>query len=287
MRCARRPPCLFEEHRTLTHLDSACSLAVTGAGRGIGLGLTSTLAARPDVLVFAGARAPEKADALNALAKETGRVVVVKIDATSDEDHKAAAELVKEKAGRVDVVIANAGASAPSSAALACRTDPLDLAGIAEGWGPIATAPLDLYTRHFETNVVGPLRLYQSLAPLLQASTKPQFLGMSSTIGSNTLRIPMLTAPYGVSKAALSHLVVKMHVEGEKDNLTAWVTHPGLVGSDMGAEAARQVKEALGVDVPTITVEESVTGLLKLIDNATRESVGGKFVQYDGAELPW
>ncbi|TNY23175.1 hypothetical protein DMC30DRAFT_444565 [Rhodotorula diobovata] len=240
---------------------------ITGAGRGIGLGLTSTLAARPDVLVFAGARAPEKADALNALAKETGRVVVVKIDTTSDEDHKAAAELVKEKAGRVDVVIANAG--------------------IAEGWGPIATAPLDLYTRHFETNVVGPLRLYQSLAPLLQASTKPQFLGMSSTIGSNTLRIPMLTAPYGVSKAALSHLVVKMHVEGEKDNLTAWVTHPGLVGSDMGAEAARQVKEALGVDVPTITVEESVTGLLKLIDNATRESVGGKFVQYDGAELPW
>ncbi|GAA5924918.1 hypothetical protein JCM3775_006317 [Rhodotorula graminis] len=241
---------------------------ISGAGRGIGLGLVKSFAARSDSLVFAGARAPEKADALNELAKATGgRVVVVKLDAGSDEDHKAAVELVKQQAGRVDVVIANAG--------------------IAEGPALTATGPPEAYSKHFATNVVGPLRLFQALLPLLQASSKPQFLAMSSAVGSNTLNLAMPNDPYGVSKAALNFLVTKIASEhGEADNLTAWVTHPGLVATDMGNLVVDFYK-AQGVDVPFVTVDESVAGLTKLVDNATRETMGGKFVQYDGAELPW
>ncbi|GAA5908006.1 hypothetical protein JCM8208_004021 [Rhodotorula glutinis] len=240
---------------------------ISGAGRGIGFGLTKAFAERPDTLVFAGARSPDKADALNALAKETGRVVVVKLDSGSDEDHKAAAELVKEKAGRVDIVIANAG--------------------IAEGMGFVASGPVAAYETHFATNVVGPLRLFQSLAPLLFKSSKPQFLAVSSAVGSNTLKVPMPTAHYGVSKAALNFLVTKIASEhGDKDGLTAWVTHPGLVETDMGNAGLGQLK-ALGVEAPSITVDESVSGLTKLVENATRETMGGKFIQYDGAELPW
>ena len=159
--------------------------------------------------------------------------------------------------------------------------------GIADGMGLVATGPVAAYETHFATNVVGPLRLFQNLLPLLQASSKPQFLGVSSAVGSNTLKVPMPTAHGGVSKAALNFLVTKIASEhGDKDGLTAWVTHPGLVETDMGNTGIEMLK-AIGVEVPSITVDESVAGLSKLVDNATKETMGGKFIQYDGSPLPW
>lgn len=84
--------------------------AVTGANRGIGLALTSTLARRPGTLVFATARQPAKADDLNALAKELGNVEVVQYEGPDAEQTKALADVIEKKAGKVDVVFANAGA---------------------------------------------------------------------------------------------------------------------------------------------------------------------------------
>ncbi|GAA5823371.1 hypothetical protein JCM3770_006843 [Rhodotorula araucariae] len=241
---------------------------ISGASRGIGLGLATIFAKRPNTLVFAGARTPEKADALNALAKETqGRLVVVKLDVHSDEDHAAAAKLVKEKAGKVDVVIANAG--------------------IAEGMAPVATADVNEFRRHHETNVLGPLRLFQALAPLLAAAPAPQFVGVSSLVGSIAGLIPFPTTHYGASKAGLNFLIAKIALEhGEKDNLAAYAVHPGLVETDMGNEGIKTIK-ALGLDFPSISVEESTAALVKVIDGATREKTGGKFVQYTGEEYPW
>ena len=84
--------------------------AVTGANRGIGFALVEQLASRDNILIFAGARDPSKADRLNQLAQEKqGKIVVVKLDVTSEEDAKKAAEMVKEKVSKVDVLIANAG----------------------------------------------------------------------------------------------------------------------------------------------------------------------------------
>ncbi|BGP36384.1 hypothetical protein JCM10449v2_000285 [Rhodotorula kratochvilovae] len=241
---------------------------ISGASRGIGLGLATIFAKRPDTLVFAGARTPEKADALNTLAKETqGRVVVVKLDALSDEDHAAAAQLVKEKAGKVDIVIANAG--------------------IAEGIAPIAEVAPSEFRRHHETNVLGPLRLFQAFAPLLAAAPTPQFVGVSSLSGSIGGLIPFPNTHYGASKASLNFVVAKIALEhGEKDNLAAYVVHPGLVATDMGNEGIKAIK-ALGLDFPSISVDESATAFVKLIDEASREKNGGKFLQYTGEEYPW
>ena len=56
---------------------SGYSALVTGSNRGIGLGLVEKLAARPDVnIVFAAARHPESATALNALAQKYNNKIV-------------------------------------------------------------------------------------------------------------------------------------------------------------------------------------------------------------------
>lgn len=40
-------------------------------------------------------------------------------------------------------------------------------------------------------------------------------------------------------------------------------------------------------NIPTISVEESANGILKVIDNATRENDGGEFINWDGARFQW
>jgi norsolorinic acid ketoreductase len=85
---------------------------VSGANRGIGFGLVSTLLQRPEVKVYAGARDPSKATALSKLAsKSNGKLAVVKLSSTSVEDAQAVAETIRKTDGRLDVVIANAGES--------------------------------------------------------------------------------------------------------------------------------------------------------------------------------
>jgi NAD(P)-dependent dehydrogenase (short-subunit alcohol dehydrogenase family) len=90
--------------------SSTTVYAISGASRGIGLAITSLLAQRDNVLIFAGARNPTGAAQLQALAEKTGKVVPVKLESANEDDAAALAKIVEEKAGHVDYVIANAGA---------------------------------------------------------------------------------------------------------------------------------------------------------------------------------
>jgi NAD(P)-dependent dehydrogenase (short-subunit alcohol dehydrogenase family) len=84
---------------------------ITGANRGIGLGLVRyILQENEHDVVFAGTRDPAKSNDLNELASEKeGRLFVLELSSESEEQAKAAAQVVKDKIGHVDVVIANAG----------------------------------------------------------------------------------------------------------------------------------------------------------------------------------
>jgi NAD(P)-dependent dehydrogenase (short-subunit alcohol dehydrogenase family) len=79
---------------------------------GIGFGLVKSLSARDDVIVFAGVRNPADAKDLQALASErAGKLHVVKLVSSDAEGNAAAISFIRQKAGRLDVVIANAGKS--------------------------------------------------------------------------------------------------------------------------------------------------------------------------------
>jgi NAD(P)-dependent dehydrogenase (short-subunit alcohol dehydrogenase family) len=85
---------------------------VSGAGRGIGFKLVEDLAARPNTVIFAGVRSfplQEDHQLAQLAAKYPEIIFPVKVTSADEEDNKAAAAFVREKAGKVDVVIANAG----------------------------------------------------------------------------------------------------------------------------------------------------------------------------------
>ena len=240
---------------------------VTGCNRGIGLAIVEQLAARANALVFATVRDPAKADKLQQLAKQHSNVRVVKLVVTSEEEHAAAAKLVEAEAGRVDVLLANAGISKEEAGV---RTELMTVAALRE---------------HHDVNTLGPVRLFTSFLPLLQRSANPKFVVVSTAAGSMGFapNIPnMLVAQYGSSKAAVNFLVKRIAIE--HPNLTAFPLHPGLVATEMGNFGAQQMGMA---EAPT-TTEKSAKGIIQLLDESTLATHSGRFWNADSQqELPW
>ncbi|KZO92391.1 NAD(P)-binding protein [Calocera viscosa TUFC12733] len=239
---------------------------VSGANRGIGLGLVTALASRPETIVFAGARNPASAISLKALeAQYPGNVHVLKLTSADRADNDAALAEIERVAGRLDVVIANAG--------------------IAAYFGPAVGTSEEVMLEHFRVNTLGPLVLFQAAHTLLLRAPTPKFVLISSGAGSITTgaAMPVGMLAYGVSKAGANFLVRKLAFE--HPSLTCVVISPGGVDTDMAAFASST--DPAMKDFETISVEQSVQGCLKLVDEACREEAGPRMRNYNGTLWEW
>ncbi len=238
---------------------------ISGANRGIGFGLVSDLIKRNNVVVFAGTRNPEQALELKQLQAKHKNLHIVKLASTNVEEAKLVAKEIEQTAGRVDVVIANAG--------------------IANSYANPAEEDLDAIREHFEVNTLGPLVLYQATRYLLKQSAEPKFIVISTVIASIAMqeKLPFPGVAYGTSKAAVNYVTKRIHIENDGTNFTAFVIHPGWVQTDMGDGAAK----SLGLEKADITLQQSVDGLINVFDKSSRENSGGRFLSYNGSELEW
>ncbi|KAF5664826.1 ketoreductase [Fusarium heterosporum] len=237
---------------------------VTGGNRGIGLGLVIALLARPFTTVIATVRNDKACSTLeyaieSAPMGDGSSLSVVQLDFSAT----IPPEKVREAfdIDHIDVLINNAAANFKSY--------------------PVLEIPIADLRSAFEINTIGPLTVAQGLWPLLQKSTKPKVVNLSSSVGCITYH-EVVVGAYGPSKAALNWLTRALHIQNKE--MIAFALHPGFVKTDMGELAATE----WGVPLSMLTsVEDSVSGMIKMIDGATRETVSGKFVTCKGQELPW
>jgi NAD(P)-dependent dehydrogenase (short-subunit alcohol dehydrogenase family) len=190
----------------------------------------------------------------------------------------------------VDIVIANAGR-------FEAFRYPLTSSGITSPQCTVANETIVELQRQLETNTFGPLILYQTFASLLGSGAK--FVVISSLAGKITDAIPFSLTAYGASKAAVNYITKKL--DQESPDLIAfpvqyvWPCYmsstqiltnlsPGVVDTDMTRAAFKEVGLTME-DQGAVTPAESVAGVLKVIDAATKESHGGKFWTNDGEEL--
>ncbi|KAL1752414.1 hypothetical protein FB107DRAFT_277745 [Schizophyllum commune] len=238
---------------------------VTGANRGIGLAIVTQLAARPDTIVFGGARNPAQAINLHTLADaHPGRVHVLEVVSANRANNDAAIEEIRRVAGRLDVVIANAG--------------------ISDCFVPALEVPAKEMVRHVEVNTNGPLVIFQAAYPLLRESPSPKFVPVTSAMGSiaDGTAYPIHTYAYGASKAALNWVTRKLHFDFPE--LVIFPIDPGGTDTDFVKNAMdkdARMKELMQ-SFPLITPETSARGILEQVDAATRETHGGQFVNYAG-----
>ncbi|KAI0098686.1 hypothetical protein GGR51DRAFT_424027 [Nemania sp. FL0031] len=244
-------------------------VVITGVSQGIGKALAIAYLARPNTTLIGSVRNMESEGVkeLKAAPVAAGsKLIFVHIESTSEEDpKKAVAELQKQGINHVDVVIANAGASPPAV--------PID-----------QVSQEDMLT-NYKIFACGPLALFQAFKPLLQKSSEPRWISMSSIASSLGMIKQMrtdLTPAYGPAKAALNWLTQAMYASNEW--LTTINIHPGLVQTGPGNWVARQI----GMEKAPYTIEQAVTSIVKLSQEAKRDTHSGKLIfAIDGTDMPW
>ncbi|OJJ88683.1 SDR family oxidoreductase [Aspergillus glaucus CBS 516.65] len=256
-------------------MSAPTTYLVTGGNRGIGRGFVQTFLQRPSTTVIAAVRDPssESSKSLQDLPKGAGsKLITVKLDSSIETDAaEAVARLQTEhEVSSIDVVIANAG--------------------ISLGGAPVRQISARNIAEHFIVNTTGPVTLFQATADLLQASKtgKPVFVAISSLIGSigsmeALAGFPATQSPYGGSKAALNWFVRRLHFE--EPWLTSFVFHPGLVETELANAAVEGLSLKL-LDLGAISVEASVSSMVKTLDTASRDT-SGTFRNHDGSVIPW
>ncbi|ETS85991.1 hypothetical protein PFICI_04016 [Pestalotiopsis fici W106-1] len=192
-------------------------------------------------------------------AAQGSRLIFITIESRSLTDAAKALKVVADAGiDHLDLVIANAGGT------------------------PVPTTPFesvsaDEMIRDYQVNAVGPLMLFQACRPLLLKAASSKWISISTGGGSITLMGTIRSrdgAAYVAAKAALNWITRAIHFTNE--DLTAVAINPGLVGTDIGNWIAKE----WGIP-PTYTIEESVTGMMNVIDGATREACSGKFFRRD------
>ncbi|MET8041717.1 SDR family oxidoreductase [Micromonospora sp. NPDC005215] len=195
---------------------------VTGANKGIGYEIAAGLGAL-GWTVGVGAREQTRRDAAVARLRESGvDAFGVPLDVTDDHSVATAADLIAERAGRLDALVNNAGIT---------------------GGRPQQPSNVDpaIIRTVVETNVIGVIRVTNAMLPLLERSASPRIVNMSSSVGSlarqsgaggETTTGPVAVA-YAPSKSFLNAVTLQYVRELADTNILINCACPGFVATDL------------------------------------------------------
>ena len=215
---------------------------VTGANKGIGYEIAAGLGAR-GWAVGVGARDDERREAAVEKLRAGGADVFrVPLDVTDDDSVAAAARLIEDRAGRLDVLVNNAGVTGPP---------PQE---------PTRVAPATVRTA-VETNVIGVIRVTNAMLPLLRRSASPRIVNMSSSVGSLTLQTTPgaetgpISAAYSASKTFLNAVTVQYAKELAGTNILINAGCPGYTATDLNGFRGTRTPErgaAIAIQLATL-----------------------------------
>jgi len=185
---------------------------VTGCSTGIGRALARELKIaghRP----FATAR---KLESIADLASE--RIETLQLDVNDPASIASAVEAVVARAGRIDVLINNAGINL---------------------FGPVMEMKLDEVRAVFETNVLGLLAVTQAVFPRMVEKRAGRIVNVGSVVG--LLPTPFAAA-YCATKTAVHMLSEVLRMEAKPFGIEVIVVQPGGVQSSIADSGSRELE---------------------------------------------
>ncbi len=174
---------------------------ITGASGGIGRACVLEFH-RNGALVAATARSLDK---LQALARETGddRIFPCAMDVTNVEQRLEALAAIRQRWGRVDVLVNNAGWAS---------------------FGSLLNVPLGDAERMMGLNVLAPIAMIQAVLPEMIARKSGQIINISSVVGNQPIARMSI---YSATKAALSSLSAGLRMELRGTGVDVLLVSPG------------------------------------------------------------
>ena len=213
---------------------------VSGGNRGLGLETCRQLAAL-DYKVYLGSR---NLQAGNEAARGIGdeRIEAVKLDVTSQVDVDALARHIEYDAGRLDVLVNNAGIMIDN-----------DMGRSAS----ILDADIDIVERSLRVNALAPIRLINAMLPLMERVNDARIVNISSGMGQLSDMGGQFPG-YRISKTALNAVTRIFAAELDPARFRVNALCPGWVRTDMGGDNADlSVQEGVDTAIWLATSDEA------------------------------
>ena len=229
-------------------------ILITGANRGIGFELARQYVEQGNK-IYAGARNPQDASALEELAKKyPERLEILPLDVTDEGSIEKSRVIVELSTNRLDILINNAADHISEETIDTFQAD-----------GAIAL---------LRVNAIGPVLLCQEFLPLLKGSAEAKIINISSEAGSISKMDRFRGYSYYASKAALNMFTRSLAHDPELKGSIVVAIHPGWVSTDLG-----------GPNAP-IPPPESAAAIVDVIAGLKPEQTS-QFFTWQGNNYPW
>ena len=228
----------------------ARTVLVTGGARGIGLACARAFVAAGDRVAVTYRTKPPEDDA----------VLPVSCDVTSTTEVDAAVDEVEERLGRVEVVVANAGANRD---------------------GLVLKMSDDAFDEILDTNLAGAFRVARRAARSMVRARSGRLIFISSVVG---LTGSAGQVNYAASKAGLVGLARSLARELASRGITANVVAPGPVATDMtdALPEARRAELAAAVPLGRFATAEEVAAAVTFLASPEAAAITGAVLPVDG-----
>lgn len=244
---------------------------VTGAGRGIGKTIATTLAAEGVITVAVDMRR-ELLDALEVEWRDAGwKGAFLTCDVREKADCERVAKEVVDRFGRIDVLVNNAGVA---------------------GGGPVETMDEELFDLNHAVNLKGTFLMCKAVIPQMKSQRAGRIVNSSSFAAI----IPSYGgAAYASSKAGVHSLTRVLAGELGPYDITVNCFAPGMIPTQMNkfAEADDARKEAL---LDTLSLRrwgdaKDVANLVCFLSSDLASYVTGSMIDVSGGkfatQMPW
>ena len=225
---------------------------ITGANRGLGLGFVKSFLAKNANVICTTRNISGSQELLECKKKYPNNIEVLELDLLKENSENTLSDLLSDKP--IDILINNAGVGNSN-----------------QQFGSVSSKP---WLEVLKVNLIAPLMITQSIIENVKKGSGKKIYFLSSQLGSIGDNTSGGMYIYRSSKTGLNQIVKSLSVDLKAHGITVISLHPGWVKTDMG-----------GPNAP-VSIEESIEGMMKVI-KATDIRDTGRFLNYDGRELPW
>ena len=228
------------------------NILITGANRGLGLGFAKKCL-KKDIHVLATVRDIKGSKELLALKEKfPNNLEIFELDLLKESVGYTLENFLGDRP--IDIVINNAGVGSTNQHFEAVSPKP---------WLEV-----------LKVNLIAPLMITQSIINNVKKGSDKKIYFLSSQLGSIGDNASGGMYIYRSSKTGLNQVVKSLSVDLKPQGITVVSLHPGWVKTDMG-----------GPNAP-VSIDESIEVMTQVIDTTDIRDTG-RFLNYDGKELPW
>ena len=228
-------------------------ILVTGANRGLGLGLVKKFLKNNEKVICTTRNISKSKELTLCKEKYNDNLEICELDLLDKESPNILSNFLGDKP--IDLFINNAGVIGHSAQ-------------------HFKSVSLNHWLEVLKVNLIAPLLITQSIIKNIEKSSERKIYFISSKVGSIEDNKSGGMYIYRSSKTALNQVVKSLSIDLKPLGISVISLHPGWVRTEMGGPNA------------LISVEESVNGMVDVISNTSIIN-SGQFINYDGTRLPW